>query len=352
MEAIESLVAAAVRHQSDPEPFLALHTDDAVVVNIAGRRVLGREELALAMKHALAGPLADVTTTVDIDDVRFLRPDVAIVSCTKHVRDDRAGGDELPTTGTMTYVVVDDGGEALLAGTLVELADTLVEDFDVVDLPTRLADRCVEILDVDAAGIMLAAPDRQLRVMASSSEAMRVLELFEIQAREGPCLDSHSTGQPIVNQDLATVNGRWPNFAPVALAAGFRSVHALPMRLRGTVIGALNLFRTGTGEMTAADVDVAQAFADVATIAILQHRAAMNAQVLNDQLTYALNSRIVIEQSKGMIAERLELDMEESFAVLRGHARSHNLRLVDVAEAVIAGTLAPSALDPLRRDRS
>jgi GAF domain-containing protein len=242
--------------------------------------------------------------------------------------------------------------EAVLARTLVELADTLVEDFDVVDLLTRLADRCVEILDVDAAGIMLAAAaDGQLRVMASSSEAMRVLELFEVQAHEGPCLDSHRTGLPIVNQDLASANGRWPEFAPEALAAGFRSVHALPMRLRGTVIGALNLFRTGPGEMSPADVDLAQAFADVATIAILQHRAALDAQVIHDQLTHALNSRIVIEQAKGMVAERLDLDMVQSFAVLRGHARNHNLRLVDVAEAVIGGRLAASALDRPRRDR-
>jgi GAF domain-containing protein len=242
--------------------------------------------------------------------------------------------------------------EAVLARTLVELADTLVEDFDVVDLLTRLADRCVEILDVDAAGIMLAAAaDGQLRVMASSSEAMRVLELFEVQAHEGPCLDSHRTGLPIVNQDLASANGRWPEFAPEALAAGFRSVHALPMRLRGTVIGALNLFRTGPGEMSLADVDLAQAFADVATIAILQHRAALDAQVIHDQLTHALNSRIVIEQAKGMVAERLDFDMVQSFAVLRGHARNHNLRLVDVAEAVIGGRLAASALDRPRRDR-
>src|SRR5688572_32904275 len=168
--------------------------------------------------------------------------------------------------------------ESVLARTLVELADTLVDDFDVVELLTLLADRCVEVLDVEAAGIMLAAPDGALRVMASSSEAMRVLELFEIQAQEGPCLDSHRTGLPVVNQDLATVNGRWPRFAAEALAAGFRSVHALPMRLRGTVVGALNLFHVEPGEMHQADVDAAQALADVATIAVLQHRAALEAQ--------------------------------------------------------------------------
>ena len=235
--------------------------------------------------------------------------------------------------------------EGVLARTLVELADTLVDDFDVVELLTRLADRCVEVLDVQAAGIMLAAPDGQLRVMASSSETMRVLELFEIQAQEGPCLDSHRTGRPVVNQDLAVVDGRWPRFAAEAMAAGFQSVHALPMRLRGSVIGALNLFRVGPGQMSPTDIEVAQAFADVATIAILQHRAAQEAQVINEQLTHALNSRVVIEQAKGMVAERLNLDMEASFQVLRAHARNHNLRLADVADAVIGGTLAAPALD-------
>jgi GAF domain-containing protein len=237
--------------------------------------------------------------------------------------------------------------EPALARTLVELADTLVDDFDVVDLLTRLADGCVEVLDVEAAGIMLAAPDGQLRVMASSSEAMRVLELFEVQAQEGPCLDAHRVGLPVVNQDLSAADGRWPLFAAEAVAAGFHSAHALPMRLRGSVIGALNLFRTGPGEMGPTDIVVAQAFADVATIAILQHRAALEAQVINEQLTHALNSRIVIEQAKGMVAERLNLDMELSFATLRNHARSHNLRLADVADAVIDGTIAPATLDRL-----
>lgn len=235
--------------------------------------------------------------------------------------------------------------EAILARTFVELADTLVDDFDVVELLTRLADRCVEVLDVAAAGLMLVAPDGDLRVMASSSEAMRVLELFELQAQEGPCLDCYRGGQPVVNQDLETLNGRWPRFAPEALAAGFHSVHALPMRLRGTVLGALNLFHLDPGEMPQADVDIAQALADVATIAILQHRAAAEAQVVNEQLNHALNSRVVIEQAKGMVAERAGLNMEQAFLALRTHARNHNLRLVDVARDVIDGSLGVSALD-------
>jgi GAF domain-containing protein len=235
--------------------------------------------------------------------------------------------------------------EALLARTFVELADTLVTDFDVVELLTLLADRCVEVLDVGAAGLMLAAPDGDLRVMASSSEAMRLLELFELQAQEGPCLDCYRTGQPVVNQNLAAVNGRWPRFAAEALAAGFRSVHALPLRLRGTIIGALNLFHIEPGEMRQADVDAAQALADVATIAILQHRAVLEGQVVNEQLQHALNTRVVIEQAKGVVAEREGLNMEDAFATLRHHARNHNLRLADVAHDVIGGTLAASTLD-------
>jgi GAF domain-containing protein len=235
--------------------------------------------------------------------------------------------------------------EAILAGTLVQLADSLVADFDVVDLLTVLVDRSVEVLSVDAAGLMLAAPDGELRVMASSSETMRVLELFEVQSREGPCLDCYHSGESVINQDLSASHGRWPRFTTEALAAGFQSVHALPMRLRGAVIGALNLFSIQPGELDEADVVAGQALADVATIAILHHRAAAEAQILNEQLNYALNSRIVIEQAKGMIGERLGLNMEAAFAVLRNHARNHNLRLVDLAHEVIDGSLPTSALD-------
>jgi GAF domain-containing protein len=169
---------------------------------------------------------------------------------------------------------------------------------------------------------------------------MRLLELFELQAQEGPCLNCYRTGKPVVNQNLATTNGRWPRFSPEALAAGFLSVHALPMRLRGTIIGALNLFYLEPGEMRQVDIDSAQALADVATIAILQHRAALEAQVLNEQLQQALNSRIVIEQAKGIIAERQHLNMEEAFSMLRGHARDNNRPLVEVARAVIDGSLS------------
>lgn len=228
----------------------------------------------------------------------------------------------------------------MLAKTMVELADTLVADFDVVDLLTTVADRCVDVLDVGAAGVMLVGPNGQLRVLASSSEAMRFLELFELQADEGPCLDCYRTGLPVVNQDLATVNGRWPRFAAEAMSAGFHSVHALPMRLRGSVIGALNLFHVGTGSMATSDMEAAQAFADIATIAILQHRATLESRAVNEQLTGALNSRVILEQAKGIIAEREGVEMDQAFALLRSHARNNNLRLVEVANGVVGGRIA------------
>ncbi|MGQ0615871.1 MAG: GAF and ANTAR domain-containing protein [Acidimicrobiia bacterium] len=229
--------------------------------------------------------------------------------------------------------------EALLARTFVELADTLVDDFDVVELLTLLTDRCVEVLDASAAGLMLVSPEGDLRVVASSSEAMRMLELFELQAQEGPCLDCYRTGEPVINADLQTIDGRWPRFAPEAIDAGFRSVHALPMRLRSVVIGSLNLFRAEEGEMSDADVLAGQALADVATIALLQHRVVLEVQTVNEQLNYALNSRIVIEQAKGMLSERAGVNLEEAFSRLRGYARRNNARLLDCGQRFIDGTL-------------
>jgi GAF domain-containing protein len=257
--------------------------------------------------------------------------------------------------GTMRRIVQNAGDgargieipkEALLAHTLVALADNLVADFDVVELLTLLADRCVEVLDVAAAGLMLSSPDGELRVVASSSEEARVLELFEVQSDEGPCVDCFRTGQPIVDLHLDEVDGRWPHFGPKARAAGFQSVHAFPLRLRNQTIGALNLYRLDHGRMPDADVVAAQALTDVATIAILQHRAVRDAQLLNEQLSQALNTRIVIEQAKGVVAERAGVDMEEAFARLRRHARRRNLRLVDVAEAVSSKAIAATSLDP------
>lgn len=236
--------------------------------------------------------------------------------------------------------------EDVLARSMVELADTLVDDFDIVELLTTLSDRCVDVLDIAAAGIMLAPSGGELQVMTSSSEAMRVVELFELQSQEGPCLDCYRSGRPVVNQDLATMDGRWPRFAPVAVEAGFRAADAIPMRLRGQVIGALNLFRTETGSLTSEDVSAAQALADIATIAILQHRRAVEAQLVNEQLTSALTSRISIEQAKGMIAEHDNGTVDEAFVRLRRHVRNHSLRLADAARDIVNGAIELDSLDP------
>ncbi len=236
--------------------------------------------------------------------------------------------------------------QELLVRTLVEMADSLVADFDVVDLLTLLSERCVQTLDVATAGVMLATPAGNLAVVASSSDGMRTLELFQLQSDEGPCVDCFQTRQPVVNIQLGEAAGRWPKFAPHALAAGFQSVHSLPMRLRGATIGALNMFRKEKGTLGGDDVTAAQALADVATIAILQHQAALDAQRLNQQLSGALQSRILIEQAKGKISESANVDMDQAFLWLRGHARNHNIRLGDLARDIAEGTIAAGSLDP------
>lgn len=228
--------------------------------------------------------------------------------------------------------------EARLARTFVEVADTLVADFDVVDLHTLVVDRCVEIFAVDAAGIMVVAPDGELRVTASTNEAAKALELFELQAEEGPCFDCFQSGEPMTNMELPALADRWPRFSLAAIHHGFSTSHALPMRLREEVIGALNLFQVG-GRLEQHDIDGAQALADIATIAILHHRASLNAQVLNDQLDQALTSRIIIEQAKGMLSALEDLTMDEAFERLRAHARRTNRRLTDVARDVTDGAL-------------
>lgn len=232
--------------------------------------------------------------------------------------------------------------------TLVELADNLVDDYDVIDILTLLSNRCVETIDVASAGVMLCVPGGELQFVASSSESMRILELFQIQANEGPCVDCYNGGVAIVNHELVDPDERWPRFSPRALELGYHSVHCLPLRLRGRTVGALNFFRDDEGLLSDDDIVVGQGLADVATIAILQHQTALSARLLNNQLSYALNSRIIIEQAKGMIAQFAGGDMEESFARLRNHARNHNLKLTDVATDLVEGTLPLPGLDTLR----
>ena len=237
--------------------------------------------------------------------------------------------------------------ESLLVGTTVELADNLVDNFDVIDVLTLLSDRCVQTIDVSSAGVLLGLHGGELQ-FASSSEPMGILELFQIQANEGPSVDCYADGIAIINHELRDPDERWPRFSPRAIALGFHSAHCLPLKLRGRTIGALNLFRSDSGLLSQEDVVVAQGLANVATIAILQHQSTLAARVLNDQLSMALNSRIIIEQAKGMVSQSLHCDMDIAFGRLRAHARNHNLRLSDVATAVVSRTLAIESLIPAK----
>jgi hypothetical protein len=228
----------------------------------------------------------------------------------------------------------------LLSDTFVELADTMVADFDVIDFLQLLTDRSVTLLSASAAGVMLADPRGELRVAASSNEAAGLLELFQLQNDQGPCLDCFRTGQPVTATDLAGPGQRWPRFAAAAAQAGFRTVEALPMRLRDQVIGALNLFRADPGPFDPADLRLGQALADVATIGLLHERNVRRSETVAEQLQGALNSRVIIEQAKGKLAERLGMDMEQSFAMLRDYARNSNQRLTDVARDMITSATA------------
>ena len=226
----------------------------------------------------------------------------------------------------------------LLSETFVELTDTLVVGFDVIDFLHVLTNRSAQLLDVSAAGLLLADPRGELRVVAASSEAARLLELFQIQNDQGPCLDCFRSGRPVAAADLAAEAARWPRFAPAARQAGFAAVQALPMRLRDQVIGALNLCRADPGILAPADIRVGQALADVATISLLHERSMRHSDTLNEQLQTALNSRMIIEQAKGKLAERLGVDMDQAFSLLRDRARTSNRRLSDLARAFVDGT--------------
>ena len=234
--------------------------------------------------------------------------------------------------------------EEWLARTFVELADTLVADFDLIDFMTVLVERCAELLESAEVGLALAATRGELRVMASSSERMRALELIEFQNDEGPCRDCLLSGDRVLNVRLDQADDRWPRFAPQAREAGFHMVHALPLRLRTDVIGAMNIFSPEVSELSPEDVNLTQALADAATIGILQERAVKHGTDLAGQLQGALNSRVVIEQAKGIVAERRQVDMDEAFALLRSYARSHREQLSDVARSIIDHSLAPAEL--------
>lgn len=225
--------------------------------------------------------------------------------------------------------------EARLSAAFVKLADTLTADFDIVDLLHTLVEECAAILDTQAGGLMLADSDGELQLIASTSERADFVEIMQLNAGAGPCVDCFNTGMAVAVADIAESGAKWPEFRAAALEQGFRSVNATPMRLRGQVLGTMNLFSTSVGELTEQDAAAAQALADVATIGLLQEHVIRESAIVTGQLQRALDSRVLIEQAKGVLAETGSIDMGEAFATLREHAREHDLSLRTVAEGVI-----------------
>jgi GAF domain-containing protein len=234
--------------------------------------------------------------------------------------------------------------EQRIVQTFVELADTMVDDFDVIDFLHLLAERCVELLDCAEAGILLADAAGLLRVMASSSERADALDVLQSQHEEGPCFECYQHGRAVHSEDLAADSARWPAFVPAALERGFASVQAVAMRVRGQTVGALNLFRSQVGRLAERDLPLGQGMANIAAVALLQERAVRESRGVTQQLQYALNSRVVIEQAKGILAERANISIDSAFARLRAHARARNRRISDVADEVIDGQLDITAI--------
>ena len=240
-------------------------------------------------------------------------------------------------------LTVEDYGRLAMA--FVGLADTLVADYDAIELAQQLIESSMTLLPIAAAGLLIGDVHGELHVLASSSEETRLLELLQVESDLGPCLLAYRTGQAVVVEDLSVEPQRWPAFAEQAAEYHYQSVAALPLRLRDERVGALNLFRTAVGTMSPTDVAVGQALADVATIGILHHRTLGQAEVINQQLQFALNSRVIIEQAKGVLAERGSIDMDRAFVLLRSYARKTRRRLADVAQGVIDNTDASAILD-------
>lgn len=227
------------------------------------------------------------------------------------------------------------GREGQVLEAVVSLVDSLLDDFDVVELLTRLTEQCAHLLDIASAGLLLAGPTGQLQLLAATSERTHDVELFQLQSEEGPCLDCYASGHEVTIADLRTELERWPQFVPVATEAGFASVHAIPMRAAGMVLGSLGLFGTTAGELNPADLAVGQTLAHVATVAILQEGAPTPDAVL-PRLRSVLASRAVVEQAKGFLRARLEVSIDEAFGLLRRYARTRGEHLTQVARHLVS----------------
>jgi GAF domain-containing protein len=229
--------------------------------------------------------------------------------------------------------------EQRITAAFVTVADTLIADYDVIDLLHSLVDVCANVLDVSGGGLLLADESGQLQLVASTSERADFVEVMQLAAGVGPCVDCFGSGMPVSVGDIQADGARWPVFQKAALQQGFHSVYATPLRLRGQVLGAMNLFRASVGELNAADAAVAQALADVATIGILQERSIRETGIVTEQLQRALESRILIEQAKGVLSATGQMTVDEAFEALRTYARRNNLTLRAVALGVTNRTL-------------
>jgi GAF domain-containing protein len=242
--------------------------------------------------------------------------------------------------------------EQRLAKIFVELADTLVDEFDALDFLHTLTDRSVELLHVDAAGVILSDQHGHLQVVASTSNKAEDLELFELQSDEGPCLDCFNSGRAVANIDSSIAIERWPRFSAAFMAAGYQSAHAVPLRLRSQVIGAMNLFCVDAVTLDDRDLSLAQALADVATIGLLQERAVHQSDLIAEQLQTALNSRVLIEQAKGVLLALTSISVDDAFGLMRAHSRRNRIPLRQVAAGVIASTITPEELMRVRTQPS
>lgn len=239
--------------------------------------------------------------------------------------------------------------EGSVTAAFVSIADSLVDDYDVVDMLEQLTGDCARLIAVESVGMLLADAEGVLQVAAASSKRMRLMELYQVQCREGPCLDCYRDGVPVLVADLDQERARWPDFVTVAREVGYASVHAVPIRLRENVLGALGLFGTAPGALSDEDLALARALAHVGAIALVTNKATADAAEVNAQLQTALDSRVLIEQAKGLLSEQAGIDMDTAFVLLRRYAREHNTRLQDLAQALVARELpARQVLDYAR----
>ncbi|WIB77971.1 GAF and ANTAR domain-containing protein [Curtobacterium sp. MCPF17_002] len=235
--------------------------------------------------------------------------------------------------------------EQQLVETFVTLTDTLVTDYDVVDLLQSLVDNAADLFDASAAGIMLANQQQELEVIASTNERSNFIGLMQLEAGEGPCIEAFTTARAVSVETPAEMRRRWPRFAAASAELGYAAVHSVPLRLRETILGSMNLFRESTGALNAEDAIAARALTDVATISILQQRTTEHADLVRSQLQQALESRVVIEQAKGFLSHTHQVNLDTAFTLLRSHARSHQSRLADTARAVVDRMITIPAAD-------